>query len=352
MRLKAVRRSVVFGVSIGAYFEKMVVYCIPFFSFVRQFLNLTSSISSVNVAIFASRETPDALVKTVVATLKAAGQCACVDVLVNGNRLLADHAASAFRSGGQATQDLVRVWYIPRGDKANAWNQHMHHIWDGAELAFYVDGYVALAPDAISNLSSAMRRHPEALAGSGVPSVGRGSQQLRKEMLTLGGMHGNLCCIRDSALRAIRQRNIRIPLGLYRTDSTIGAMLSFGLNPVQNEWNPLRFIALAPDATWQTQPKKWWRLKDLWATYKRRDRQAQGQLENRAVRDHLAVRQLSPEELPSTGAELVLQWATRRPEEAAEVLRSSPRVKRALDRLKASAESWRAEDITPVRVTA
>lgn len=289
--------------------------------------------------------------RTIAVTLKAAGESARVDVLVNGNRLLAEEAARVFRSSGGAAEELVRVWHIPRGDKANAWNQHIHQIWNGEALAFYVDGYVSLAPDAIAKLCNAMQQNPEALAGSGVPSVGRSSQQLRKEMLTLGGMHGNLCCIRDSALVAIRQRNIRIPLGLYRTDSTIGAMLSFGLNPAENDWNPRGFIALAPDATWQTDQKKWWRWADLWATRKRRDRQAQGQLENRAVRDHLAIRQLPPEAMPETGVELVLQWVERCPDDAAELQRTSLLVKRALERLRISPELWRAEDIAPVRVT-
>ncbi len=315
-------------------------------------MNSTLSTSAVNVAIFAARETPEALVKTIATTLKAAGQGSCVDVLVNGNRLLADHTAQVFRPSGEAAQDLVRVWHISRGDKANAWNQHIHRIWNGAALAFYVDGYVSLAPDAITNLCHAMHTHPDALAGSGLPSEGRNSQKLRQEMLALGGMHGNLCCIRDRALLAMRQRNIRLPLGVYRTDSTVGAMLSFGLNPAQNDWSPLRFIALAPDATWQTTPKKWWRWDDLWATYKRRDRQAQGQLENQAVRDHLAVRQFPPEEMPVTGAALVLRWVERCPEEATKLMRTSLRVRRALQRLQASTDVWPAEDIVPERITA
>jgi hypothetical protein len=315
-----------------------------------KFLNTTYSLPPVNVAIFASRETPEVLARTIAATLKAAGQGSCVDVLVNGNRLLAERAARAFRHSGDATHDLVRVWHMPRGDKANAWNQHIHRIWDFGALVFYVDGYVSLASDAIVKLHHAMNTHPDALAGSGVPSVGRSSAQLRQELLTLGGMHGNLCCIRDSALRALRQRNIRIPLGLYRTDSTIGAMLSFGLNPSANEWNPLRYIALAPDATWHTDDKKWWRWADLRATYQRRDRQAQGQLENRAVRDHLAIQQLPPEKMPQTAAELVLQWVARCPDDAAEVLRGSRRVQRALCRLQAPGELWRAADTEAVRV--
>jgi len=244
----------------------------------------------------------------------------------------------------------VRVWYLAQRDKANAWNQHIHHIWDGASLTFYVDGYVELDPGAIHQLTHAMLAQPQALAGTGAPSVGRSSKKLRQELLVQGGMHGNFCCIRDSAMLALRQRGIRLPLDLYRTDSTMGAILSFGLDPAQNEWNPLKYIAVAPEATWLNEGKKWWRRADLQASYKRLNWQAQGRLENSAVRCHLAVRQLAPEALPETIAALVIDWVARCPEEAASLLRSNRRVGSALDRLRAAVTGWQAE-MAPERIT-
>lgn len=284
-----------------------------------------------------------------VAALRASTPTTPIDVLVNGNRTLADHLAAAFRAGSSTEAARVRVWYLAETDKANAWNQHIHHIWEGASLAFYVDGYVELDPDAIRQLTRAMQAHPETMAGTGVPSGGRSSKRLRQEMLALGGMHGNFCCIRDSALLALRLRGIRLPLGIYRTDSTMGAMLGFGLDPARNEWNPLKYIAIAPEATWSTEGKKWWRWADIQTSYRRLDRQAQGRLENNAVRHHLAVRQLPPEALPRTVAELVLDWVARCPEEATPLLRSNQRVARALDRLQTKATDWHAET-APVRI--
>lgn len=310
---------------------------------------LSNNAATASIAIFSARETPEVLKKTVAAALRASTPETPIDVLVNGNRALADQITAVFRVGSSSEAERVRVWYLAQSDKANAWNQHIHHIWDGSSLAFYVDGYVELDPGAIDQLTRAMQAHPEAMAGTGVPSVGRSSKSLRQEMLTLGGMHGNFCCIRDSALLAFRSRGIRLPLGLYRTDSTMGAMLSFGLAPAQNEWNPLKYIAIAPDATWVTEAKKWWRRADIQASYKRLDRQAQGRLENKAVRHHLAVRQLPPEGLPRTAAELVIDWVARCPEEAAPLLRSDQRVERALDRLRTTVTDWHTE-IAPVRI--
>ena len=167
--------------------------------------------SSVCVAIFSARETPEILERTVAAALRASTPVTPIDVMVNGNRALGEHLAASFRTGASADAARVRIWYLAPGDKANAWNQHIHHIWDGASLAFYVDGYVELDANAISQLTHTMHAQPEALAGSGVPSVGRSSKRLRQDMLTLGGMHGNFCCIRDSALRALRQRKMLLP---------------------------------------------------------------------------------------------------------------------------------------------
>jgi hypothetical protein len=73
----------------------------------------------------------------------------------------------------------LRIWSIPLGDKANAWNQYIHHLWAGQELVFFIDGYVRLNSDAIELLGGAVQSDPQALGGSGVPTVGRSARALR-----------------------------------------------------------------------------------------------------------------------------------------------------------------------------
>ncbi len=122
-------------------------------------------------------------------------------------------------------------------------------------------------------------------------------------MLADGGLHGNCYALRGSTVSLLRARGFRLPLGLYRNDSLIGAVMAFGADPAREAWTPRR-IAVVADATWDNDvaPLGVARLR----TYvKRRLRQAQGTLENEAVREHLAVRKRSPESLPRTVSELV-----------------------------------------------
>jgi hypothetical protein len=288
-----------------------------------------------SIAIFSSRETPEALHATLAGALAAAPSDAVIDLLVNGNRdlsrLLAEHVRSLGLGPGSP---IVRVWDIPLRDKAHAWNQHIHHIWRGKGNAFYIDGYVCLKPGAIESLSESLRENGDALGGTGLPSTGKSAKNLRELIAGQGGFHGNFCCLTGYAMEQFRARGIRLPLGIYRTDSTIGSILSFGLDPASHRWDSRRFIAVAQDATWKTDPKRWWRMSDVKATFRRMLRQAQGRLENLAVRDHLSVRKLDPAALPASVHELVLGWIERNRDEAGAILNRDPLMRFALAKLR------------------
>jgi hypothetical protein len=306
--------------------------------------------SGACIAIFAARELPNTLFSTIAKALAAAPNNTIIDVLVNGNpslaRLTAEHVKSIELQGNAP---CIRVWSLVVGDKAHAWNQHIHQIWNGCGPVFYIDGYVRLQPDAVHLLSKCMFQHPNTLAGTGVPSTGNDAPRLRAIMMRDGGFHGNFCCITKEALTEFKSRQIRLPLGLYRTDSTIGSILSFGLDPAKNSWDIRRHIAIEPRATWQTDPKLWWRLGDLKASLKRTLRQAQGQLENQAIRNHLAIRKLAPEDLPLSVSKLVLDWESCNPNEAALVLKGNPLARYALAKLRTPID-WSDTLIAPALI--
>src|SRR3954454_19268567 len=82
---------------------------------------------ALGVAIFTARESVDVLAACLRATIGACvGLDARVDVLVNGNLPLAQDIASV--TDRERSPVRVRVWHIPLGDKANAWNVYLHHI--------------------------------------------------------------------------------------------------------------------------------------------------------------------------------------------------------------------------------
>lgn len=288
------------------------------------------------IVIFASRESLDMLGRTISAAQIAAKDRANIDVLVNGNEPLAVALTNQLCLQPSACDAAaVRVWSVTVGDKANAWNQYIHHIWSGENIAFFVDGYVRLNPDAVQLLGDAVGARPDVHGGTGVPRIGRTANAIRAEMALEGGFHGNFCCIKASAIEQLRQREIVLPFGLYRVDSLMGALLNFGLDPARNDWVASR-IFVHPNASWQTDPKSWWRTGHIRAQIKRAFRQSRGVLENLAIRDHLHVRKQAPESLPATATELVIDWIRRCPAQASAALWHNPLARRALAEIRQS----------------
>jgi hypothetical protein len=268
---------------------------------------------SWSVAIIAARESIDTLSRCIRATLTACGDHdAIVDVVINGNPALAREAADAVASGAfSCGASSLRIWSAIAGDKAHAWNQYVHHIWPGSETAFFLDGYAEARPDAFAVLSRRLAEKPDALGATGVPSSGRSAARQRALMLREGGFHGNMHALCGKALHTMRDKGIRLPLGLYRTDSLIGAALLYKLAPEESRWDTTRVI-VAADATWDVPGLSALTLKNVVSQAKRKLRQAQGDLENRAVREHLAIRRLPLEQLPGTAHELVNRWVSEK----------------------------------------
>jgi hypothetical protein len=270
------------------------------------------------IVVFTSRESPGVVMKCIDSIVAGVGPVpATIDIIVNGNGA----AASALRDIGRTVcktngQDVkLRVWEIVFGDKANAWNQYVHDVWPSSGITFFVDGYVRLCRDAISSVMSTLANAPETVYGAtGIPVSGKSSPRLAREMTTYGGIHGNFYALRRSAMDELRRRKFKLPVGLYRTDGVLGAVLAYRFDPNANGWNADTII-VEPSAKWSFEALRWWSPRDLLVHLRRMQRQAQGQLENRATRDHLSIRRQAPERLPGTAEELVIEWSARSPGE-------------------------------------
>ncbi|HET7751001.1 MAG TPA: hypothetical protein VFK81_16550 [Terriglobales bacterium] len=279
-----------------------------------------------SVAIFASRENSATLCSAVqAAVVAAAGVPACVDVLVNGNEQLALETAERLprlrlEPGGSTA---IRVWHIIVADKAHAWNEYLHELWPDSEVAFFVDGYAQVRPDAFALLSEGLTNNPNVLAASGVPSMGRSARLMRRSAQQGAAGHGNLHALRGEVCRQLRERGFRLPLGVYWTDGIVLGVVCFGLDPVRNEWDQSRILAHL-QATWWFRPLAWWRLRDLWAHGKRMMRQARGRLENLAIREHLHLQRNPAESLPRTASELVQRWLEASPSRARRIFLRQP----------------------------
>ncbi|MBK9029624.1 MAG: hypothetical protein IPN98_18195 [Propionivibrio sp.] len=213
-----------------------------------------------NVAVFASRETTDVLKATLTAVQAAVKKPTNIDVLVNGNRTLAENAMKIIST--LARDDNLakfRLWFIALGDKAHTWNVYLHNIWPGEGLAYFIDGYARPYSNALALLEQGLGSNAVALGASGVPTIGRTAAKSRTVQIIERGIHGNLFCLRTDTMRSLRASGFRLPLGLYRMDSTIGAVLKYSFNPknflgIQNAFlskarhpgQPMRSSGLTP----------------------------------------------------------------------------------------------------------
>lgn len=300
-----------------------------------------------SVAIIASREDVATLKNCIDSVIRACkGKPAVIDVLVNGNPQLAQQAATSPLEGAQP--HTVRIWSIRQGDKAHAWNEYVHRIWPQRGDAIFVDGYVEVEADAFDALDGALAALPDAWGATGVPTSGRSAGHLREQMLREGGFHGNLNLLREHVLHKLKTSGFRLPLGLYRTDSLTGALLMFGLDPAAHTWDKRR-IAVAPGAVWTVRAIGKLSYRNLVAHWKRMLRQAQGDLENRGVREHLAVKRLAPPLLPATSQALVRGWIAAQPAQARQLFRKHPLCAYAAWRLRAPRD-WSAAAVAPVMV--
>ena len=297
-----------------------------------------------SIAIFSSRETVDVLLASIAAAARAAtGEECVIDVIVNGNRALADALGAALAQQANRAASPIRVWFIRLGDKAHAWNEYVFRIWPGSETAFFIDGYAQVMPDALHLIDAGLRDAPEKLGGSGVVSMGRSAESRPEKR----GVHGNLFALKGDVLAQLRKRGFRLPLGIYRNESLIFAVLAFGLDPAKNAWDDRR-ILIHPQATWSFRPLQLWRPADLRAQLRRILRQSQGKLENMAVRQHLAIAKKPPERLPRTILELVLAWLDAFPADARKVFLADPLSLLAARRMRRARPDWSLTGEPPI----
>jgi hypothetical protein len=298
------------------------------------------------VAIFAARETPAVLAGTVQAAIAAcAGRQATIDVLINGNHALAaDFAELAATLPADAC--TLRVWSIAAPDKAHTWNEYVHRIWDRSGRTFFIDGYARVKPGALAAIDRRLAGAPNAMAGSGVPTCGRSATRLREHMLRRGGIHGNLYALTEESMDMIRTTGFRLPLGLYRTDPMLGAVLAYRLDPARHEWKRGTVVAEA-DATWDVDGIDALNYKNVIAYFKRRLRQAQGVLESRALREHMTIKRLAPQFLPRTAQGMISDWLAAQPAQARSLFLKQPSCLYAARKLRAPRD-WSATEVAPV----
>lgn len=176
-----------------------------------------------------------------------------------------------------------RIYDIAQADKSNAFNQFVHRLRPAASTYFFIDGYAAVAPDALYRLDAALAARSQARAAAAVPSCGRSAAVLRRQMLAEPGLHGSLFALRGSFVERIAGLGLRLPVGLYRGDGLVGSMVLHDLDAANGGWEPRRLV-VEPAATWAAPMLRPWRPGDLRRHFVRLVQQGRGRLQGAALR--------------------------------------------------------------------
>jgi glycosyltransferase involved in cell wall biosynthesis len=128
---------------------------------------------------------------------------------------------------------LPNLWLAEMqvADKAGAWNVFVHDVITSErareiETYFFMDGDVTLERDALVLLASALEAVPTAKAAGGMPATGRDRASWRARMVKNGTLAGNLYALRAGFVDWVRQRQIRIPVGLVFEDSFLSWLVA------------------------------------------------------------------------------------------------------------------------------
>ncbi len=253
------------------------------------------------ISAIASRESLYTLQKTLACCIDAAQMQhapVVINILVNGNPALYDQLVDASKEiQFDASKPVdVNLFHYETGDKSNTVNEYIYSFRNKALIHVLIDGYVWVHADTLLKIDRELHRKPF-LAATGIPSMGRGARVLREQMLKEGGMHGNMCILSDACLSKIVEHDFRIPVFLYRSDGLLGAIINFNFEPASNAWDSRR-VKVISDLTWTIPQGQLLHPRLIVVYFKRRLRQLQGNIENRAIKRLLSDEKREIGELP------------------------------------------------------
>lgn len=265
---------------------------------------------SVSVVIFAARESVEVLTQSLNAAITASKNLnARISLLINGNASLAEAMARVIASDFPDRD--IDVWRFDLGDKANCFNQYFYTIRPKGALSIFIDGYVRVLPDSLEKMFAHEQQH-HPMAMTGVPTRGRSAAKLRKIMLEQGGIHGNLFALSALAIDKLVDKGFRVPLGIYRTDPLIGAVISFNFSPADYAFDQKRVHVLG-DVSWDLDTHSVFSVSDVKKQLMRMMRQGKGEIENRAVRNKLRDQKIEVGKLPDVAYTLCKEYLNQHP---------------------------------------
>jgi len=172
-----------------------------------------------SIAVFAHNEAKNIQQALESVAANARNKSLTIYVLVNG---CSDSTADKVRESAALIENL---WLLETdlADKAGTWNLFIHEVLSEKtlteiETCFFMDGDVTLASGALSLLESVLDENPSAEAAGAMPGTGRDKNAWRYRMKCNGMLAGNCYALRSDFIQYIRERNVRMPVGLIGED--------------------------------------------------------------------------------------------------------------------------------------
>src|SRR5262245_11355657 len=177
------------------------------------------------IAVFAHNEARN-IVSCLESIKKAIRTGDACYVLNNGSTDETGNLVSTFAKDN----NFCKLVTLEMGDKSNAWNIFSHELDVKASMYIFMDGDCTVLRDAFDSLELCLKQKPTANAAAAIPTE-RASKKNREEMLKTGGLAGNLYALSQDFMERLRERNVRLPIGLIGDDSLLGALAYWDLNP-------------------------------------------------------------------------------------------------------------------------
>ena len=189
---------------------------------------------------------------------------------------------------------IPNLWLveIDLADKANAWNLYVHDIIPPArarelKTCFFMDGDVILESDALSLLASALNEFPSAKAAGAMPATGRDRDAWRQRMVTYGMLAGYLYALRGSFVQRLRERSVRMPVGLIGEDFLVSWLVASEIGSNQDLAGGAHCV-FHTGAQFSFRSLSVWRWRDYRTYLRRKWRYACRALQHQMLMLHLA----------------------------------------------------------------
>ena len=277
-------------------------------------------------------KTAEELQKTIRSVTTAATEPTIIDVLVNGNTTLAPRIRDflEFEPSYEtmAASHTLRIWHIKtRRQRTRLETNTSTFSGRIQRYRFLSMATCSQKPDALTRLARHFTwRSCRSRLYGGRLQAAETALRIREEMLSDGGLHGNLFALRSQTIEELRHTHFELALGLYSFDTVLCAILAYGLDPQTKQWDAKGRIIVAPDVTWTTEEKalvascrcKKTQLKTLHETSP--SAYSNARLQNTIFRSascRLAV-------FPKRVDDYVLTWMSECPEHAQKTLWRSP----------------------------